>query len=476
MLVNSIKSLKQSSHLRTRLELRDEKAHAYRLIPWLALVNVSFGVVDCLVAPDGVYINYFLIRIAAVLASRYGFILTRGRARYGFRLLLTVTPYMYGVEYIMLTRGLLLTPYFAGMALVMVTSAMLFPVRTRVSAAVYTISVLPVFIWLYLSPLPSALDTMNVIMMTLGTVYVCSVNSGQVNKDLVARLIAKEALSRSIGSREKEVRAKANELLKRKVFESQFSPQVIQAVITDPALIKDMHRHDLVTLVIDIEESTRKASSLAPHKYKEVVEEVFDLFAAACLKWDVTLDKFTGDGVQAFAGAPVPRRDDFTRVMNTCFDFTQLVRSRKDVLELLWEGPLNVRMAVCRGQALVGFVGKGVFKSYTAIGDMVSFTHRIASAAQPWCVAAYDWEGQARWLEPQPQFISQELSVVGLKGFAGREFKLLVYKPREEAASADLGRCKICSTPMVMEDGRNGLPRVFCPACKVNSSPRAIAA
>jgi adenylate cyclase len=471
--VKSIYCLRSSDHLKTRLEIRDEKAHAYRLNPWLALVNILFAFVDCFVVPGASFVEFFLVRIIAVSISRLLYVALRGRAKYGVRVFVTVFPYMAGVEWVMLTKHLLLTPYFAGLSLVMVTSAMLFPVRAKIAYVTYSISLIPVFVWLVVNPLPSSIDLLNVLLMSVGSICVCAVNSGQVNSDFIMRLKAKEALSRNIGKRDKEIRAKADELLRRRVFESQFSPQVVTALFNNPALVRAMDRRLLWTVVIDISDSTSKSVSLLPNDYKRVVEEVFDVFSAACLKWNITLDKFTGDGVQAFAGAPVAMGDEFNRCLMACHDFIGMLRSREDELRLLWRTPLQVRAALCHGEALVGFIGQGAFKSYTAIGDAISFTHRLAGAAEPWTIYTYDWIKQQPAQEDHVSFRSHFSSIAGLKGFSDRTFSVKVFEPLFSEVSPSLGRCAACSTPLMAIDDTRGLPKVICPACEGSNFSKA---
>ncbi len=475
MWIKSAFTLRSKNHLFSRLQIKDEKSHAYRLIPWLALVNISFGFVDWFVRPNGPVLIFFGVRILAVLISRALYLFSRGRTRYGIRLFFTVAPYMFAVEFIMLTQNLIVTPYFAGLALVMVTSAMLFPVRFKISAIVYTVTILPVLTWLYKNPTYyTQSDLLVLVLMLFGSVLVCAVNSGQVHEDLKIKLSIKETLTRDLGKREKEIRAKAEELVKRQIFESQFSPQVVSAILKDRALAHEMQRLHIVNIVIDIEDSTVKAHSLHPSAYKEVVEEVLDVFAASCMKWNVTLDKFTGDGVQAFSGAPVANKDDFYRAVMACRDTIRMLWARKSAIELIWKSPLNVRFAICEGEALVGFIGRGIFKSYTAVGDMVSFTHRLGSVPKPWTIAACSWY---RPIFSQTLFPGIEeaktQAVSGLKGFGDQSFQVTFLSCQLEEQSMDTGRCPQCSTPLVFEDGPGGLPRIYCAACESRTKAAA---
>lgn len=467
-LINSIWALRSKSHLETRLNIRDERTYATRLIPWLALVMLSFSVVDWLTRPEVPFLVFFAIRLAGVAGSRILYLWSRGRVRYGTRLFLTVAPYIGSVEFIMLWQDLARGPYFAGLGLVMITSAMLFPVRFNVAAAVYTTSILPILVWCAVQHDVLSVEVMTLLLMVLGSVAVCSVNSGQVREDHKQRLRTAETLARDLGKRDKEIREKAEELVKRQTFESQFSPQVVSAVLNKGSFATSMRQMDLAVIVIDIENSTGKTSSLKPLDYKAVVEEVFDVFSSACLKWNVTVDKFTGDGAQAFAGAPIASSDNLFRATRACVDTIQMLKSRGSNLETLWGGPLNIRFAVCCGPSLVGFLGRGTLKSYTAMGETVSLAHRLCAHARPWAISVLD---RGRTIE-RSEFDTvsgasfEQIEMTNFKGFGAQKFRVLTLSPQVEEAKMELAqRCRACGTPLVFEETATGMPKVVCPGC-----------
>ncbi|HLD99604.1 MAG TPA: adenylate/guanylate cyclase domain-containing protein [Bdellovibrionota bacterium] len=468
--IKPLSSLKAKSHVHTRLQLRDEHAYARKLLPWIAVLFILFGVVDEYSAPEGNLLFYVGIRVLAVAVSRGLFLLSRGRYRYGFRTFLAVAPFMYVVEYIMISEGLSLSPYFAGLSLILFSATTLFPTRAPVAIHIYVATMAPAILWTVLHPFERPSDTLNFLLMSIGTVLLGVINSAQVYREYVERLVAREALARDLGKREKEVRHKTEELLKRRTFESQFSPQVVKAVLNDSSSLSEMKKRDVVVIVIDIENSTMKAKTLDPTPYKEVVEEVFDVFSSACLKWNVTVDKFTGDGAQAMAGAPVPSEDRLERAMNACADTIRMLESRKDSLQLLWKGPLNVRFSVSEGPALVGFLGRGTLKSFTAIGETVSFAHRLCSTPPPWTVAAFSRRAggfDSGFIQNWQDWEIQSTVVSGLKGFVDQEFRVKFLKLKASGEQAvDAGRCSHCQTPLVVTETANGLPKVFCPGCE----------
>jgi adenylate cyclase len=466
-LIKPINVLRRKSHVDTRLQLRDERTFARIVLPKIAVVYVGFGFVDWYSASSGDPVEFFGVRLAAVLISRVLYLLSRGRLKYGMRFMLLFSPYVFAVEYIMIKYGLVLSPYFAGLALVMLSGTMYFPVRMAIAAMVYGASILPALIWVSIHPTESVTGTMNFFLMTIGSVVLCTVNSEQIYRDFRERLILMETLARDLGRREKEIRAKADQLFKRQAFESQFSPQVVSAVLNDRASLKEMLQRNVVTVVVDIENSTLKAKTLVPTEYKNVIEEVFDVFASACLKWNITVDKFTGDGAQAFAGAPVTSTDDMFRALMASKDTLKMLRARQFSMEPRWKSPVVVRIAVCEGKALVGFLGRGTLKSFTAIGETVSFAHRLCGAAEPDSIAVYSLIHPGSIEMINIGFSAETKILSNLKGFGDQSFRVTMLRPmEEETVDADNGRCGDCQTPLVLEDSVSGLPRIVCPGCQ----------
>jgi class 3 adenylate cyclase len=290
--------------------------------------------------------------------------------------------------------------------------------------------------------------------------------SSQHLRDLVEVTILNDMEKRAdLRTRAQEVRDKAAELMKRKRFESQFSPQVVARVLNNIHNYEKLNAESICTLVIDIKDSSSKSDALTPAAYAEVVEEVFDIIAACCLKWNITVDKFTGDGAQAFAGSPERRPDDLKRCVDACIEILKMLQARQDYLSLRWQGKVELRFGICEGTALVGFLGKGAMRSFTAIGNNVSLTHRLCAESNPNSILVHCSPSQEE-IFSVGTYAKKTKQVKNLKGFEEKSFRVLELTPRFlEQELKDIGRCDICLTPLVMKENAQGIPQVVCPAC-----------
>ncbi|HEX6011788.1 MAG TPA: adenylate/guanylate cyclase domain-containing protein, partial [Geminicoccaceae bacterium] len=84
-----------------------------------------------------------------------------------------------------------------------------------------------------------------------------------------------------------------------------------------------------------------------------------------------TVDKFLGDGMMAFWGAPVPQPDHAERAVRAAL----LIRDRLARVE--GSPPLRLRLGVHTGPALVGNIGARDRLNYTLVGDTVNVAQRL---------------------------------------------------------------------------------------------------
>src|SRR5690606_8430957 len=102
------------------------------------------------------------------------------------------------------------------------------------------------------------------------------------------------------------------------------------------------------------------------------------------LKYDVTIDKFLGDGVLAFSNAPIARHDYVMRLVESAVAIRERVLNRSSQYRDHWGDEFQIRIGIAEGEARVGFYGsQEYFKSYTAIGEVVNLASRLCGFAGP---------------------------------------------------------------------------------------------
>jgi adenylate cyclase len=103
-----------------------------------------------------------------------------------------------------------------------------------------------------------------------------------------------------------------------------------------------------------------------------VLSDYLELASAAIATRNGTIDKFIGDAVMAFWGAPTPNERHAVDACAAALEFRRRLGQRDD------RGvPLRMRVGINTGRMLVGNIGSNERLSYTVIGDAVNVASRL---------------------------------------------------------------------------------------------------
>jgi len=158
-------------------------------------------------------------------------------------------------------------------------------------------------------------------------------------------------------------------------------PDVAREIMRDPerlALKGEQTR--IYALFTDLEGFTKLSHAITPETLSRLLNRYLDLMSDIVLKHGGTLDKFVGDALVAFWGAPIAREDDADRAVLAGLAMYQCGEDfRRDPGEDV--PPIGVtRVGLHRGEAVVGnFGGEGRIQ-YTALGDSMNTGARLESA------------------------------------------------------------------------------------------------
>jgi PAS domain S-box-containing protein len=167
---------------------------------------------------------------------------------------------------------------------------------------------------------------------------------------------------------------------KFEVFRRMVPPQVVERLNVDSLQLGGVRR-EVTIIFADIQGFTTLSETLNPEVLIEKLNQYVGTAAEAMLLHEATVDKFIGDAVMAFFNAPDDQPDHSLRAIRAA------IQMRDDILDLResMEAPfkLNFRVAVHRGEAVVGLVGTKDRLDYTIIGDTVNTAKRIQESGTP---------------------------------------------------------------------------------------------
>ena len=205
--------------------------------------------------------------------------------------------------------------------------------------------------------------------------------------------------------REREMRAK---------LARYCSPAVVDRITsaTDSAhrdMVSD--EGEVSVLFADLTDFTSMAENLKPREVIRVLNQVFERLCAAVFDYEGTLDKFSGDGMMAFFGAPLAQPDHAERAVRAALRMQALLA---DVNANAHKGRfISMRVGINSGPVVVGDIGSPQRKDYTVIGDVVNIASRLeSSVARPGQVVI----GPRTHRQVSHLFHCQELDDARLKG------------------------------------------------------------
>ncbi len=169
----------------------------------------------------------------------------------------------------------------------------------------------------------------------------------------------------------------------KNVFSHYINPSVVNELIANPEKAKlGGDRRELTVFFSDIASFTTIAEQFhnKPEGLVSLLNEFLDEMTRVVLKYEGTLDKYEGDAIMAFWGAPIPQKD---HALRTCLAALEM-QKRLEVLRPKWakEGKpsLGVRMGINTGVMIVGNMGGKDRFDYTVIGDSVNLASRLEGA------------------------------------------------------------------------------------------------
>jgi adenylate cyclase len=201
----------------------------------------------------------------------------------------------------------------------------------------------------------------------------------------------------------------------RAAFSQYMHPAVIAQMLSDP---KGIHlggeEKELTALFADILGFTTLSETLTPAQLVELLNEYLNEMTAVIFKHWGTLDKYIGDAIMAFWGAPYPQPDHALRACQTGLDMITALHRLQEGWQARGVPRIDIGIGINSGSMLVGNMGSKGRKNYTIMGDSVNLASRLEGINRQFGTRLIISEGT--FLQVQDQVIARELDLIRVKG------------------------------------------------------------
>ena len=193
------------------------------------------------------------------------------------------------------------------------------------------------------------------------------------------------------------------------------SPAVVERILEAPGFGMagmSAEEGEVTVVFADLTGFTNMAERLPASEVVLILNRVFERLTSAVFALEGTLDKFRGDGMMAFFGAPLAMPDHAERAVEAALRMQEAVAELNAAQQ---EGidPIRLRIGVNSGTVVVGDIGSPQRKDYTVIGDAVNVASRLeSSVARPGEVII----GETTYRAARRRFECEALEEASLKG------------------------------------------------------------
>ncbi len=164
--------------------------------------------------------------------------------------------------------------------------------------------------------------------------------------------------------------------------------QYVAQAVVDELLRSDLKdplapvRCEVTTLIADMQGYTSQVESLTVEQAAQLTRDFLTCLTGPVIASGGTLDKYTGDGLVAFWGAPLPVADHADRALEAAKEIVRRVRELSLQREAAGYARLRVRIGIESGIAMAGDFGTNFRSIYTAVGDSVNVASRLETMAR----------------------------------------------------------------------------------------------
>ncbi len=156
------------------------------------------------------------------------------------------------------------------------------------------------------------------------------------------------------------------------------------------------------------------SEKLTPPQLVALLNEYLSEMTDIILGYDGTVDKYEGDAIIAFFGAPHPYPDHAVKLVMAAIDMKKRLAEMREGWRSIGQQELRVRMGMNTGNAVVGNMGSRTRMDYTMMGDSVNLAARLEGANKYY--STYAMISENTYLQTKDHIEARELDLIKVVG------------------------------------------------------------
>lgn len=167
----------------------------------------------------------------------------------------------------------------------------------------------------------------------------------------------------------------------RAMFSNYVTERLVNEMVKNPELAKlGGERREVTVLFSDVRSFTNFSEKHTPEEVVAILNEYLGAMTQVIFKWEGVLDKFIGDAIVAFWGAPMPQENHSELAVRCALNMVKRIEELQTKWKAEGKDPLDMGIGINTGEVIVGNIGaEGMKMDYTVIGDHVNLGARIES-------------------------------------------------------------------------------------------------
>jgi adenylate cyclase len=203
----------------------------------------------------------------------------------------------------------------------------------------------------------------------------------------------------------------------RKAFTTYLSADVVDQIVDNPELLKLGGQEKQITaLFTDIKSFSTLSEKVTPEHLVQILNKYLTVMSNIVLDQKGTIDKYIGDAIVSFFGAPLDLPDHATRA---CLAAVRMKEAEARLNEeMLAAGetpsPIYTRIGINTGSMVVGNMGTDNKMNYTIMGNDVNLAARLEGVNKSY--ATWILVSESTWNETHGTFVGRKLDRVRVVG------------------------------------------------------------